>query len=71
MCYDRDWFWDAEGFVMTPKLDQALRLLQMPTLELQRILREELRLNPLLEEYEDRDDDRDQEGDEGIDGPAN
>jgi RNA polymerase sigma-54 factor len=43
----------TQKLVMTPQLQQALRLLQMPTLELQLVLKQELLQNPLLEEIED------------------
>ncbi|MGQ9602820.1 MAG: RNA polymerase factor sigma-54 [bacterium] len=39
--------------VMTPKLQQAIRLLQVPALELQQILKHELLTNPMLEEQEE------------------
>ncbi len=39
--------------IMTPRLQQALKLLQMPTLELQQVLKQELAANPLLEEVDD------------------
>jgi RNA polymerase sigma-54 factor len=39
-----------QKLVMTPKLQQALRLLQMPALELQQVLKQEMMQNPLLEE---------------------
>ena len=39
--------------VMTPQMQQALKLLQMPTLELQQILKEELTQNPFLEEVDE------------------
>ena len=32
--------------IMTPRLQQALKLLQMPTLELQQVLKQELAANP-------------------------
>jgi RNA polymerase sigma-54 factor len=38
---------------MTPKLQQALKLLQMPALELQQMLKQEIMENPLLEEIEE------------------
>jgi RNA polymerase sigma-54 factor len=38
---------------MTPKLQQALKLLQMPSIELQQMLKQEIMLNPLLEEIEE------------------
>src|SRR4030095_14597904 len=42
--------------VMTQRLQQALKLLQVPTLELQQILQTELQQNPLLEEVIDYDE---------------
>jgi RNA polymerase sigma-54 factor len=42
-----------QQLVMTPKLQQALKLLQMPSLELQQMLKQEIMENPLLEEIED------------------
>jgi RNA polymerase sigma-54 factor len=39
--------------IMTQRLQQALKLLQVPTLELQMILKQELLQNPLLEEVDD------------------
>src|SRR5437773_6486774 len=41
------------ALVMTPRLQQALKLLQVPTLELQQILKQEIMQNPLLEEVDD------------------
>jgi len=41
-----------QQLVMTQRLQQALKLLQVPTLELEQILRTELQGNPLLEEIE-------------------
>ena len=38
---------------MTPRLQQALKLLQVPTLELQQILKQEIMQNPLLEEVDE------------------
>jgi RNA polymerase sigma-54 factor len=38
---------------MTPRLQQALKLLQMPTQELQQVLRQEILQNPLLEEVDE------------------
>lgn len=42
-----------QKLVMTPRLQQALKLLQMPTLELQQVLKQEILQNPLLEEVDD------------------
>ena len=44
------------SLVMTQRLQQALKLLQVPTLELEQILRMELQGNPLLEEIEPDDE---------------
>ncbi len=41
-----------QQLVMTQRLQQALKLLQVPTLELEQILRQELQVNPLLEEVD-------------------
>ena len=41
-----------QQLVMTQRLQQALKLLQVPTLELEQILRQELQGNPLLEEVD-------------------
>lgn len=45
-----------QNLVMTQRLQQALKLLQVPTLELEQILRHELQGNPLLEEIEPDDE---------------
>jgi RNA polymerase sigma-54 factor len=50
-----------QRLVMTPKLQQALKLLQMPTLELQQVLKQEVLQNPLLEEVDDADLESDEE----------
>ncbi len=42
--------------IMTQRLQQALKLLQMPTLELQQALKMELERNPLLEEVDEVDE---------------
>lgn len=42
-----------QRLVMTPRLQQALKLLQMPTLELQQVLKQEILKNPLLEEEDE------------------
>jgi len=41
------------ALIMTQRLQQALKLLQVPTLELQQILKNEIVQNPLLEEVDD------------------
>lgn len=50
-----------QQLVMTPKLQQALKLLQMPAIELQQMLKQEIIENPMLEEVEDFLDVRDDE----------
>jgi len=40
----------AQQLVMTPQLQQAIKLLQLSTLELEQAIREELEVNPVLEE---------------------
>ena len=42
-----------QRLTMTPRLQQALKLLQVPTLELHQILKLELQQNPMLEEVDD------------------
>jgi RNA polymerase sigma-54 factor len=42
-----------QQLVMTPKLQQALKLLQMPAIELQQMLKQEIMENPLLDDEED------------------
>jgi len=49
-----------QQLVMTPKLQQALKLLQMPALELQQMLKQEMLENPLLEEIEELDEIREE-----------
>jgi RNA polymerase sigma-54 factor len=41
------------ALIMTQRLQQALKLLQVPTLELQAILKQELMQNPMLEEVDE------------------
>src|SRR5881296_1785699 len=45
--------------IMTQRLQQALKLLQVPTLELQQILKQEIMQNPLLEEVDEEPTDDD------------
>lgn len=42
-----------QRLVMTPRLQQALKLLQMPTQELQQVLKQEILQNPMLETDEE------------------
>lgn len=66
----------GQQLAMTPQLQQAIRLLQLSTLDLQQEIQEALEANPLLEQDESNDDipDRDQsqdyEGDENISASA-
>jgi RNA polymerase sigma-54 factor len=45
-----------QQMVMTPKLQQAIKLLAMPALELQMVLKQQLLTNPLLEEADEVSD---------------
>ncbi|MCX7979341.1 MAG: hypothetical protein N2578_10095, partial [Bdellovibrionaceae bacterium] len=42
----------SQGLVMTPQLQQAIKLLQMSRLELESAVQAELQDNPMLEEAE-------------------
>jgi RNA polymerase sigma-54 factor len=53
-----------QRLVMTPRLQQALKLLQMPTQELQQVLKQEILQNPLLEEVEESEETLDEESPE-------
>lgn len=48
-----------QSLIMTPRLQQALKLLQVPTLELQQLLKQEVLQNPLLEEVDEVEDQED------------
>lgn len=54
----------TQRLVMTPKLQQALKLLQVPTLELQQILKQEILQNPMLEEVDEIEEDAEIRADE-------
>lgn len=45
----------GQGLVMTPQLQQAIKLLQLSNLELQEFVAEELEKNPLLERERDEE----------------
>lgn len=49
---------------LAPQLIQSLKLLQMPILRLEQTIRQELAINPMLEESENTDEATDQETDE-------
>jgi RNA polymerase sigma-54 factor len=53
-----------QQLVMTPKLQQALKLLQMPAIELQQMLKQEIMENPLLEEVDELEEVREDSQDE-------
>ncbi len=48
----------SQQLVMTPQLQQAIKLLQLNRLELTNLIQQELQENPLLEESHDTDEDR-------------
>jgi RNA polymerase sigma-54 factor len=56
----------GQVLVMTPKLQQAIKLLQVPALELQQILKQELMINPMLEEVEEVEEVEDEATDEAA-----
>ena len=66
------------ALIMTPRLQQALKLLQVPTLELQQILKQEIMQNPLLEEVDevtesedlDKEDSPEEKANEEAEHPA-
>jgi RNA polymerase sigma-54 factor len=68
----------TQKLIMTPRLQQALKLLQVPTLELQQILKQEVLQNPLLEEVDevteqediDRENSADEQNNEEPEDPA-
>lgn len=60
-----------QTLIMTPRLQQALKLLQVPTLELQQILKQEVLQNPLLEEVDDLTEQEDIERENSADEQAN
>lgn len=46
----------SQQLLMTPQLQQAIRLLQLSTLELQQEIQQALESNPLLEQDDDQQD---------------
>ncbi|MDP6418097.1 MAG: RNA polymerase factor sigma-54 [Candidatus Krumholzibacteria bacterium] len=58
-----------QKLVMTPRLQQALKLLQLPTMELETALKNELESNPILE-IEEEESDRLQGENEGTEEQA-
>lgn len=61
----------TQKLIMTPRLQQALKLLQVPTLELQQILKQEVLQNPLLEEVDDVTEQEDIEKENSADEQNN
>jgi len=59
------------ALIMTPRLQQALKLLQVPTLELQQILKQEIMQNPLLEEVDEVTDNEDLAAEDSPEEKAN
>lgn len=59
------------ALIMTPRLQQALKLLQVPTLELQQILKQEIMQNPLLEEVDEVAESEDLAREDSPDEKAN
>ena len=51
----------TQRLVMTPKLQQALKILQASTLQLEQIIRQELDINPVLDEVSEEDYDEEEE----------
>ncbi len=62
----------GQTMVLTPQLLQAIKLLQMPNLELTQFIENELASNPLLERAEEREDPHaePQDGADAADAPA-
>src|SRR5512144_3147144 len=48
----------SQQLVMTPQLQQAIKLLQLSRLELQDVIRQELEENPILDEAPELEDSR-------------
>jgi RNA polymerase sigma-54 factor len=61
----------TQKLIMTPRLQQALKLLQVPTLELQQILKQEVLQNPLLEEVDEVTDQEDIDKEQSADEQNN
>lgn len=57
----------TQRLVLTPKMRQALYILQLPLLELKRFLQEKMIENPLLEEAEDKQEKEQLQSEEVID----
>jgi RNA polymerase sigma-54 factor len=51
----------SQQLVMTPQLQQAIKLLQLSRLELQDVVRQELEENPILDEVAEQEEVREPE----------
>ncbi|RLC26110.1 MAG: RNA polymerase sigma-54 factor, partial [Deltaproteobacteria bacterium] len=60
----------TQQLIMTPQLQQAIKLLQLSRLELVETLYEEMETNPLLEEQPAAEEDGDGKGPEGAEEPV-
>ena len=60
----------TQQLVMTPQLQQAIKLLQLSRMELQEIVDQEIKENPVLEEIGDQEEDSDQEEISGLEEKA-
>src|SRR5438034_6759711 len=60
----------SQRLVMTPSLQQAIKLLQMSRLELQEVLTQEMVENPILEEQEETEAERTEAAREAEEAPA-
>ena len=60
----------GQSLTLTPQLQQAIKLLQMSTLDLQQTIQETLETNPLLEREEDYIDDGESGDDSASDNPV-
>src|SRR5271170_327275 len=60
----------GQTMVLTPQLLQAIKLLQMPNLELTQFIENELASNPLLERAEEREEARSDPVDDASAAPA-
>ncbi len=60
----------AQQLVMTPQLQQAIKLLQLSRLELLETISQEIEENPVLEELTAGEAERDEEKDDGKDEPV-
>lgn len=56
----------SQRLVMTPSLQQAIKLLQMTRMELETVVAQELEGNPVLEEIEPADEEEEEEAESGV-----